>query len=533
MLFALSLLGLFAASKAADNGLARTPQMGWNTWNRFGCNINEDLIHSSAKALVSTGLRDIGYKYVLIDDCWQADSREKGTHKPLAHPKRFPNGIKPLSKKIHDLDLKIGIYSSAGVKTCARRFGSLDHEEVDAKAYADWGVDYLKYDNCFNQGRSGTPLVSFERYANMSRALNATGRPILYSMCNWGEDGPWNWATEIANSWRMSGDIKDQFTGYDDRCPCKDMLDCKLAGYHCSVSRILDFAAPLGQKSGPGRWNDLDMLEVGNGGMSHDEYVTHFTMWALLKSPLILGNDLTSMSRGTLDIITNQAIVSVNQDSRGAPAARHWKREVKGGDAQLWSTRLANGTTAIAIVNTSPNRLRITLPFTDVFRDVRPAARNSSYRLYDLWAQKTPQPPSWSSVSSQFPSFVSSLSASNATLKTILARSTNWGKDMGVHTCSMQDVDVPAHGVKLWLAAVDMVAPSGVECTMSETLELTGSGGLPRTNFPTETMLEGYKLPILFFAVVAFLCLPPVRARLFPSNRVQLRSRPDKGSFYA
>ncbi|QRV77914.1 glycoside hydrolase family 27 protein [Ceratobasidium sp. AG-Ba] len=272
MLSLVPVLALVGAAGAVDNGLARTPQMGWNTWNRFGCNIAEDLILSSANALVRTGLRDLGYKYVLMDDCWQADRREEGTGKPVAHPKRFPNGIKHVSNKVHDLNLKLGIYSSAGVKTCAGRFGSLDYERIDAKTYAEWGIDYLKYDNCYNQGRSGTPLISFQRYANMSRALGESGRAILYSMCNWGEDGPWNWASEIANSWRMSGDIKDSFTGYDDRCPCTDMLDCKLAGYHCSVTRILDFAAPLLQKGGPGRWNDLDMLEVGNGGMTFDEY---------------------------------------------------------------------------------------------------------------------------------------------------------------------------------------------------------------------------------------------------------------------
>ncbi|KAG9087707.1 hypothetical protein FRC06_002417 [Ceratobasidium sp. 370] len=524
MHFVVYLLGLIGVSRAAENGLARTPQMGWNTWNRFGCRIDEDLIHASAKAVVSTGLRDVGYKYVLIDDCWQADSREKGTNKPLAHPKRFPNGIKRLSKKVHDLDLKIGIYSSAGVYTCARRFGSLDYEEIDAKAYAEWEVDYLKYDNCFNQGRSGTPLISFQRYANMSRALNATGRPILYSMCNWGEDGPWNWATEIANSWRMSGDIKDatMIVVRARVCLIASLLDI----VHCTVTRILDFAAPLGQKSGPGRWNDLDMLEVGNGGMSYNEYVTHFTMWAVFKSPLILGNDLTRMSHETLEIVTNQAVIAVNQDRKGAPAARIWKREVKGGDAQLWSTRLANGTTAIALVNTSPYPLRIVLPFADVFRDARPAARKASYRLYDLWAQKTTQPPTWSSVSSKFPSFATSLGASNSTLKNILARSTNWGKDLGVHTCSLKEVDIPAHGVRLWLAEADAVAPSGVECAMSQAIEVVGR--LPRPGFATETITVGYKLPIIFLALVIFLCLPPVRARLFSSNRERYGLAPGK-----
>ncbi|THH02862.1 hypothetical protein EW026_g106 [Hermanssonia centrifuga] len=247
--------------------------------------------------MVANNLPQLGYEYVLMDDCWHAPSRNSTTGAPVADPNKFPNGIKDLSDKIHAMGLKFGIYSDAGTMTCGGRFGSLGFEQIDAQTYADWGVDYLKYDNCYNEGLSGTPQISHERYANMSRALNATGRPILYSMCNWGEDGPWNFAQTIANSWRISGDIMDNFGRFDDRCPCTSIIDCKLAGYHCAMSRIIDFAAPVGQKAGAGHWNDLDMLEIGNGGMSFDEYVTHFSMWSLLKSPLILGNDVTNMVR--------------------------------------------------------------------------------------------------------------------------------------------------------------------------------------------------------------------------------------------
>ncbi|KAG8765506.1 hypothetical protein FRC12_007455 [Ceratobasidium sp. 428] len=470
IIFALALLG---SSRAAENGLARTPQMGWNTWNKFACDISEDLILSAANAIVKTGLKDVGYEYVVVDDCWQAPARESGTNKPVADSTRFPNGIKHLSDNVHKLGLKMGIYSSAGIMTCGRRFGSLDYEEIDAKTYAEWEIDYLKYDNCYNQGRSGTPLVSFERYNNMSRALNATGRPILYSMCNWGEDGTWNWATEIAHSWRMSGDIKDTFAGYDDRCPCTTMIDCKLSGYHCAASRILDFAAPLGQKAGPGHWNDLDMLEVGNGGMTYDEYVTHFSMWAAVKSPLILGNDVTAMTAETLEIITNKAVIAVSQDARGSPANRIWKKAVTDGDVQLWVAGLVNSTTAIALVNTSPKAQKVDLLFADAFEDSSPAARKASYRLYDLWAQKTTQSPSWSSVASQFPSFANSSGVSNSTLKTILARSTNWGKDIGVFQGSVKGVSVPAHGVKLWRA--ELATPAATSSASSSSATRTAS----------------------------------------------------------
>ncbi|CAE6449781.1 hypothetical protein RSOLAG1IB_08589 [Rhizoctonia solani AG-1 IB] len=490
MLPLLSVLGLVGSAQAANNGLARTPQMGWNTWNKFACDISEDLILSAGQAIVDNGLKDLGYEYVVVDDCWHAPSREAGTGKPVADSTRFPNGIKHLSDSIHSMGLKIGIYSSAGLYTCGRRFGSLGYEEIDAQAYAEWEIDYLKYDNCFNEGRHGTPLISYERYANMSRALNSTGRPILYSMCNWGEDGTWNWATEIANSWRMSGDIKDTFAGYDDRCPCTSMLDCKLPGYHCSVARILDFAAPLGQKAGPGRWNDLDMLEVGNGGMTYDEYVTHFSMWAAVKSPMILGNDVTEMTAETLEIITNQAVIAVSQDPNGSPANRLWKRTLTDGDLSLWIGGLVNNAWVIALVNTSPKSQRVNLPFAEIFADSSPSIRKSQFRLYDLWAQKTSSPPSWSSVSSQFPSFVNSSSASNTTLQTILARSTNWGKDLGVFSGTLKNVNVPAHGVKIWKAELATpVASSSASATSatSTSAPTSTSTGATVTSLPSAT----------------------------------------------
>ncbi|KIP11508.1 glycoside hydrolase family 27 protein [Phlebiopsis gigantea 11061_1 CR5-6] len=382
----LAALAALSGVNAYNNGLALTPQMGWNTWNHFGCGISEDTILGAAKAIIANNLTQFGYEYVLMDDCWHAPARDNTTGAPVADPEKFPNGIKDLADKIHALGLKFGIYSDAGTYTCGGRFGSLGYEEIDAQTYAEWGVDYLKYDNCFNEGLAGTPLISHERYANMSRALNATGRPILYSMCNWGEDGPWNFAVTIANSWRISGDIMDNFDRADDRCPCTDMLDCKLPGFHCSVAKIIDFAAPVGQKAGPGRWNDLDMLEVGNGGMSFDEYVTHFSMWSLLKSPLILGNDITNMTNETLTIITNKAIIDINQDAIGSPANRMWKRSVnEGGDLSLWAGSLANNSFVFALLNTSPAEQTVYLDFVDVFFDQGKAYQTQAYDVSDLW----------------------------------------------------------------------------------------------------------------------------------------------------
>jgi len=400
-----------------DNGLALTPQMGWNTWNAFGCDIDEELIVESAK-VVADRMKVFGYEYIVMDDCWHDVSRDPNTGAPRPDPERFPNGIKAVSDQVHALGLKIGIYSSAGRYTCGGRFGSLGYEEIDAKTYAEWGIDYLKYDNCYNEGQSGTPLISFDRYAKMSRALNATGRPILYSMCNWGEDQPWNFATTIANSWRMSGDITDRFDGFDERCPCTDMLDCKLSGFHCSMTRIIDFAAPIGQKAGSGRWNDLDMLEVGNGGMSFDEYVTHFSMWSILKSPLIMGHDLLHMSNETWTILTNTAIIGINQDPNGQSGIRLWKRKLpEDGDLQLWRGDLANSSFTVALMNTSPEEQVVDVPFEDVFRDLGKEWREATYTVYDLWAKD---------------------------------QKGEWGRCLGAMSGGIQGATVATHQTKVW-----------------------------------------------------------------------------------
>lgn len=391
---ALIVLLLTRSSTAYDNGLAITPAMGWNTWNKYGCNINEDLIISAAQAIKSEGLDRFGYNYINIDDCWQAARR--GPHdEPVADPEKFPKGIKHLSDRIHELGLKIGIYSDAGKYTCGKRFGSLGYESIDAKAYARWGIDYLKYDNCYNEGLSGTPNISATRYRTMRDALNSTGRPILYSICQWGEDSVWNWGSTIANSWRMSGDIYDNFDRPDDRCPCQDSVSpCPLAGFHCSVMNILEKAAGLGQKAGSGGWNDLDMLEVGNGGMSYDEYVSHFSMWALAKSPLILGNDITQMSQETKSIITNKEVIAINQDPGYSAGFRVWKKHPPGGSSgslQLWKAYLSNEGYALAFLNASPKKIdSYSVSLSEFFIDEGKWPIDRIWNGQDLWNSTSP-----------------------------------------------------------------------------------------------------------------------------------------------
>ncbi|KAK6544319.1 hypothetical protein TWF694_001019 [Orbilia ellipsospora] len=366
---------------AIDNGLALTPQMGWNTWNTFACNINEDTILGAAKALKKLKLDEYGYHYVVMDDCWSLHQRN-ATGYLQYDPVKFPKGIKHLADEIHAMGLGFGMYSSAGKYTCGRYPGSLAFEEKDADLFAEWEVDYLKYDNCFNDGQSGTPLISFERYEVMSKALNRTGRPILYSMCNWGEDSPWDWAPTIANSWRMSGDIINVFDRYDDRCPCEDYI-CRLPGHHCSIMNIINKAAPLGQKAHAGAWNDLDMLEVGNENLDYEEQKLHFTIWAMVKSPLIMGHDITHTSDQALEILTNKDIIDLSQGKWGI-GYRSYKKT----NSQLWLQDATDnsGNMVIALINNGEKDDEFTIGFEDIFLDEW-ERRKAGYKVKDLWTK--------------------------------------------------------------------------------------------------------------------------------------------------
>ncbi|KAF2396950.1 glycoside hydrolase [Trichodelitschia bisporula] len=378
------------------NGLNLVPQMGWDDWNAFGCNVNETLLFSTAQTLVSTGLRDLGYKYVILDDCWSSGRNSSGYLEE--DREKFPRGLAPLISDIHALGLKFGIYSSAGIFTCGRYPGSLDHEEKDAALWASWGVDYVKYDNCFNQGRSGTPEISFKRYEAMSKALNATGRSVVYAICNWGNDDPFDWAYTISNSWRMSGDIYDSFNRPDSRCPCDEAIGCRWPGFHCSVMNILNKMAAIQARSMSGAFNDMDMLEVGNGGQDDNEYVTHFSMWALLSSPLLLGTNLATLSPANLAILSNPAVIALNQDPSAGAAIRKWRylvadKDANGqGEISLWTRVMDNGDTVVALVNAGNAARSMNATLADIFLDqstggtYRPAEElATNWEVWDLW----------------------------------------------------------------------------------------------------------------------------------------------------
>lgn len=273
-----------------NNGLGRTPQMGWNSWNHFGCGISESLIKSTADAIVSSGLAKAGYTYLNLDDCWEAMQRDANGLLQF-NSQNFPSGGKALGDYIHSKGLQFGIYSSAGDATCQGRPASLHHETADAKQFAAWGVDYLKLDNCNNEG-----IKPEERYPVMRDALNATGRPIFYSLCEWGEDDPATWGAKVANSWRTTGDISSNWN---------------------SIMSNIEANDKWYQYAGPGAWNDPDMLEVGNSGITLDEAKSHFALWCVAKAPLLIGCDVTKIDNDTMSILTNEEAIAINQDALG------------------------------------------------------------------------------------------------------------------------------------------------------------------------------------------------------------------------
>ena len=392
-LAAIALIYLTPTTHALDNGLALTPPMGWNSWNKFHCNVSEDLIKSMADGMVTSGMKDAGYQYVVIDDCWQVGRDENGNIVPDAQ--RFPSGMKALGEYIHSKGLKFGIYSDAGEKTCAGRPGSMGHEYQDALAYAKWGVDYLKYDWCYAGKRNAE-----EAYGTMRDALKAAGRPIVFSLCDWGTARPWLWAADTGNLWRTTGDIDDHWQGKkkwpNGGCCSLGMLD------------ILDLQVGLESFAGPGHWNDPDMLEVGNAGMTTSEYRAHFSLWCILNAPLMAGNDLRAMTPEIKEILTNKEVIALNQDPLGRQAHRVWSscgpkcnigvrpepfgpppppdagataQNVDG--TEIWSKPLQDGSRAVLLLNRSASETEVSVPWI-----VMGYPDHVSASVRDLWSHK-------------------------------------------------------------------------------------------------------------------------------------------------
>ena len=350
LVFSLLVAGAQTNALAVGNGLARTPPMGWNSWNKFACNVSEQLIKEIADAMVATGMKKAGYQYVNIDDCWQVSRDSAGNI--VADPIRFPGGMKALADYVHAKGLKLGIYTDAGTMTCEKRPGSLDHELQDAKTYADWGVDYVKIDWCHTDG-----LDPQKQYAKFRDALAQCGRPIVFSICNWGRNQPWTWGPATGNLWRTTGDIQDNWA---------------------SVLKILDNPSQQhAEAAGPGGWNDPDMLEVGNGKMTDAEYRSHFSLWAMMAAPLIAGNDLRSMSQATKDILMNAEVIAIDQDAAGKQGTRI---RVEGG-SEVWAKPLKQkGAVAVVLFNRGEAAADISANWGEV------GLPSGKAKVRDLWA---------------------------------------------------------------------------------------------------------------------------------------------------
>lgn len=341
-----------AQVRRLDDSLARTPPMGFNTWNKFGCNVSEDLIRGIADAMVASGMRDAGYQYVVIDDCWQV-ARDSATGRIVPDAQRFPNGMRALADYVHSIGLKFGLYTDAGRRTCEGRPGSYRSYELDARTYAEWGVDYTKVDWCYSDS-----LDARVQYTQFRDALRAAGRPIVFSICEWGRNRPWEWAAGVGHLWRTTGDIGDRWQ---------------------SMITIADASSRHARVAGPGGWNDPDMLEVGNGGMTAAEYRTHFSLWAIMAAPLIAGNDIRTMSDETRDILTNREVVAVDQDSLGVQG---WLAAQPAPDLQVWMKPLRDGSRAVALVNRTEAAAEIAVEWSAI--GLRPGAAT----VRDLWAHR-------------------------------------------------------------------------------------------------------------------------------------------------
>ncbi len=343
-----------------NNQLALTPPMGWNSWNLYQCDINEDLIKKTADAMVEKGMLRAGYEYLIIDDCWQIARDENGNILP--DPEKFPSGIKALADYVHSKGLKFGIYSDAGTKTCQGRPGSRGYEFQDARTYAEWGVDYLKYDWCHH----GTQNAQAS-YKLMANALKASDHPIVFSICEWGTNKPWLWGKQIGgNLWRTTEDILNCW-------------DCRTDWGGMGFVHILDLQVGLECYSGPGHWNDPDMLEVGNSGLTVSESRAHFSLWTILAAPLIAGNDIIKMNNEIRDILTNKEVIAIDQD----PLGKQGTRVKKLGDLEVWSRQLHDGSRAVVLFNRGKDTAEISFSWTDIGYP-----NNLNAKVRDLWKHK-------------------------------------------------------------------------------------------------------------------------------------------------
>lgn len=383
LLFTLLLSGLTFGAFSQGNvykqgfgkyeGLAMTPPMGWNSWNTFETNIDEKLVKETADIMVSSGMAAAGYNYIVLDDGWMTKERDKEGNL-VPDPVKFPSGMKALVDYVHAKGLKFGLYNCAGTHTCAGYPGTRGYEYQDARFYANLNIDFLKYDWCNTEG-----INAKEAYTTMSNALKTAGKPIVFSLCEWGDNQPWEWGKPVGNLWRISGDIY----------PCFD-CEYKHEGNWSSwgFMKILEMRKDIRKYSGPDHWNDFDMLEVGND-MNDTEDKSHFTMWSMMSSPLIAGNDLRKMTKETLAILTNKELIVINQDKLGIQGFKYSAED----GLEVWVKPLSDGNWAITFLNRSEATKKINFDWKkhtikDTDFNLEANLETTVYKIKDLWKDK-------------------------------------------------------------------------------------------------------------------------------------------------
>ena len=353
--------------------LCLTPPLGWNSWNVFTTDIDENMLRQIADAMVETGMRDMGYQYINIDDFWHSDFRDSITGRPLVDPKKFPSGMKSLADYVHSKGLKLGIYSCAGSMTCGKRFGGFGFEEIDAKTYAEWGIDLLKYDYCFAPWSKN---AAKKRYSAMGTALKNSGRSIVFSVCEWGLRNPWKWGSEVYGSyWRITPDIFDVWQ--------------KTSIWQYSVMNILYKAERLQKYAFAGGWNDMDMLLVGNKGMgkatsakgkykglTQIEYQSHMSLWALFSSPLLSSSDLRSIDESTKSILMNSDLLSIHRD----PLAAQVKIVKKKNNVRVYKKDLIDGF-SLVILNSGD------IPISFDLNNISDLSSSEVKNIFDIWTK--------------------------------------------------------------------------------------------------------------------------------------------------
>jgi len=350
-------------------GLALTPPMGWNSWNTFQDKIDDQLIRDTAETMIANGMRDAGYVYIVIDDCWEAKERDAAGNL-VPDPLKFPHGLKALGDYLHSKGFKFGIHNCAGTRTCADFPGGRGHEYQDALKYASWGIDYLKYDWC-NHGTADAR----ETYKTMRDALHAAGRPIVFSLCEWGQNKPWEWAKDVGHLWRTTGDI---MAGYDSMQRWEHGWKVILDLQYSLVQPADGQNNGIGQYAGPDHWNDPDMLEVGNKGLTLAESRAHFSLWCIIAAPLIAGNDVRHMSKEAHDILTDKEVIAIDQDALGKEG---WRFLAETG-REIWVRELSGGDWAICVLNSGTTGADLTTDFSAL------GILKGEYAVRDVWAKK-------------------------------------------------------------------------------------------------------------------------------------------------